>query len=204
LARAPGTARGLRGPRRSASVARVYAAGERADDAVLLAPPEPLTLDAVARIAAGAPVTIGDGVRNRLEASHAQLVALARSGRTVYGLSTGCGPLCDRRVSPVASSCFQRNLVRSHASGLCPRHRADVSRGAMAVSASCPGRPSRRGAGRRGGGGGGSRPRGTRREPRGARRARARGAAPPGSDRLGGPPACAPRREPASPRRERP
>jgi len=113
----------------------VYAAGERADDAVLLAPPEPLTLEAVARIAAGAPVTIGDGVRNRLEASHAQLVALARSGRTVYGLNTGCGPLCDRRVSPEASSRFQRNLVRSHATGLGPRHPTDVVRATMAVRA---------------------------------------------------------------------
>src|SRR3989442_15839750 len=38
--------RGLRAPPPSASVARVYAAGERTDDAVLLAPPEPLTLEA--------------------------------------------------------------------------------------------------------------------------------------------------------------
>jgi len=113
----------------------VYAAGERADDAVLLAPPEPLTLEALGRIAAGAPVALGDGVRSRLEASHAQLVALGRSGRTVYGLNTGCGPLCDQPVSPEAVPRFQRNLVRSHATGLGPRHPTDVVRATMAARA---------------------------------------------------------------------
>src|SRR3989442_12739825 len=56
---------GLHAPRRSASVARVYAAGERADDAVLLAPPEPLTLEALGRIAAGAPGRLRGGVPSR-------------------------------------------------------------------------------------------------------------------------------------------
>src|SRR5438094_427400 len=63
---------GLRDFRPSDSVPRVYAAGERAEDAVVLAPPEPLTLEALGRIAAGAAVVLGDGVRSRPEASHAQ------------------------------------------------------------------------------------------------------------------------------------
>src|SRR5205814_647271 len=126
---------GVRDFRPSDSVPRVYAAGERAEDAVVLAPPEPLTLEALGRIAAGAAVVLGDRVRSRLEASHAQLVALARSGRTVYGLNTGCGPLCDRRVSPEASSRFQRNLVRSHATGLGLQHPTEVVRATMAVRA---------------------------------------------------------------------
>src|SRR2546427_2515205 len=126
---------GLRGVRASASVARVYAAGERASDAILLAPPEPLTLEALGRIAAGAPVVLGGGVRSRLEASHAQLVALARSGRTVYGLNTGCGPLCEHPVRPEAAARFQQNLVRSHATGLGAPHPREVVRATMAARA---------------------------------------------------------------------
>ena len=65
---------------------------------ILLAPPAALTLEALARIAAGERVVLGDGVRARCEASHRQLLALAASGRVVYGLNTGCGPLCERPV----------------------------------------------------------------------------------------------------------
>ena len=113
----------------------MYAAGERAEDAVVLAPPEPLTLEALGRIAAGAAVVLGDRVRSRLEASHAQLVALAASGRTVYGLNTGCGPLVDRPVAPDAAARFQKNLVRSHATGLGAPHAASVVRATMAARA---------------------------------------------------------------------
>jgi histidine ammonia-lyase len=66
---------------------------------------------------------------------HRQLLALARSGRVVYGLNTGCGPLCDRPVPPDAAARFQRNLVRSHASGLGAAHPTEVVRATMAVRA---------------------------------------------------------------------
>src|SRR5436190_1455835 len=59
----------------------------------------------------------------------------ARAGRVVYGLNTGCGPLCDRAVPPAAAARFQRNLVRSHASGLGPAHPAPVVRATMALRA---------------------------------------------------------------------
>lgn len=114
---------------------RVYAMTETAGQAVLLAPPAPLTLEAVGQVAAGAPVGLGDGVTARLEASHRQLLALAASGRTVYGLNTGCGPLCDRPVPPDAAARFQQNLVRSHASGVGPAHPTDVVRGTMLLRA---------------------------------------------------------------------
>src|SRR2546422_4609416 len=78
---------------------------------------------------------LGDGVRERLLASHTQLLALARSGRIVYGLNTGCGPLCDRPVPSAARALFQRNLVRSHATGLGPPHPVAVVRATMAVRA---------------------------------------------------------------------
>ncbi|HYR95920.1 MAG TPA: aromatic amino acid ammonia-lyase [Candidatus Binatus sp.] len=114
----------------------MYAPAPPADEpAVVLAPPAPLTPEAVGRIAAGAPLALGDGVRARLEASHRQLLALARSGRVVYGLNTGCGPLCERPIPATSTARFQQNLVRSHASGLGPSHPAEVVRATMAVRA---------------------------------------------------------------------
>jgi histidine ammonia-lyase len=114
----------------------VYASAEPVGaPAIVLAPPAPLTLEAVGRIAAGAPVALGEGVRARMEASHRQLLALAASGRVVYGLNTGCGPLCERPVPPDALARFQQNLVRSHASGLGPPHPGPIVRATMAVRA---------------------------------------------------------------------
>ena len=100
---------------------------------VTLAPPAPLTVEALAVIAAGAPVALGSHVRARLEASHRQLAELFRAGRTVYGLNTGCGPLCDRPVPGAVAGRFQRNLVRSHATGFGPAHPRAVVRATMAA-----------------------------------------------------------------------
>jgi len=115
----------------------VYPSIERESEraAIVLAPPAPLTLEVLGRIAAGAPVALGAAVPERLAASHRQLVALARAGRVVYGLNTGCGPLCDRAVPPADMARFQQNLVRSHASGLGPGHPLPVVRATMAVRA---------------------------------------------------------------------
>jgi len=114
----------------------VQAAGDTAERApVVFAPPAPFALEDVGRVAGGAPVVLGAGVRAQLDASHRQLLALAASGRTIYGLNTGCGPLCEEPIPPDAAARFQRNLVRSHASGLGPSHAPDVVRATMAVRA---------------------------------------------------------------------
>lgn len=102
---------------------------------VVLAPPEPLALEALGAIAAGAPVTLDPSVRACLETSHRQVTALAASARPVYGLTTGCGPLVDRPVTAAEQAEFQRNLVRSHASGLGPAHPAATVRATMAARA---------------------------------------------------------------------
>lgn len=94
-----------------------------------------LVLEAVGRIAAGARVRLDPDGRARLARSHRQLETLVKSGRVVYGLTTGCGPLCDRPVAAADASRFQLNLVRSHASGLGPGHAPEVVRATMAVRA---------------------------------------------------------------------
>lgn len=101
----------------------------------MLAPPAPLALEDVARVAAGAPAALGPGVVDRMRAAHRQLLALAASGRTVYGLNTGCGPLVDRPVPAADAARFQLNLLRSHASGLGPAHGPDVVRATILVRA---------------------------------------------------------------------
>jgi histidine ammonia-lyase len=106
---------------------------EEAAGSVVVAPPEPLTLEALGRIAAGALVTLGAGVHERLAASHRQMLALSSDDRIVYGLNTGCGPLCEWPVPPEDSGRFQQNLVRSHAAGLGPCHPREIVRATMAA-----------------------------------------------------------------------
>jgi histidine ammonia-lyase len=96
---------------------------------------ETLALDAVARIAGGAPVRLEAGTAERMRRSHRQLELLAKDGRVVYGLNTGCGPLCDRPIAAADAARFQLNLIRSHASGLGPAHAREVVRATMAVRA---------------------------------------------------------------------
>jgi histidine ammonia-lyase len=113
----------------------VSARGEAsaAASAVAIAPPAPLALEALGRVAAGAPVVLGEDVRGRLAASHRLLVGLSRADRVVYGLNTGCGPLCEWPVPAEAAARFQQNLVRSHAAGLGAAHPREVVRATMAA-----------------------------------------------------------------------
>ncbi|HLK12185.1 MAG TPA: aromatic amino acid ammonia-lyase [Candidatus Binatia bacterium] len=105
------------------------------DTPVVLAPPAPLALEDLGRIAAGAPAALGPEVAARCAASQRQVETLLRSGRVVYGLNTGCGPLCERVVPAADNAAFQQNLVRSHASGLGPAHPRAVVRATMAARA---------------------------------------------------------------------
>jgi histidine ammonia-lyase len=125
----------LRARDASGSVAHVLATRAAEATVVTLAPPAPLSIEALGVIAAGAPVALGPDVRAQLAASHRQLAELLRSGRTVYGLTTGCGPLCDRPVPEAAAGRFQRNLVRSHATGFGPAHPRVVVRATMVARA---------------------------------------------------------------------
>src|SRR5262245_58430384 len=96
---------------------------------------ETLALDAVARIATGGAVRLDPAARRRMIDSHRQVETLAKAGRVVYGLNTGCGPLCDRPVLAADAARFQLNLIRSHASGVGPAHGREVVRATMAVRA---------------------------------------------------------------------
>ncbi len=102
---------------------------------VILSPPATLSLDDVVRVATGSRVGIDERIWPRVEAAHELFLRLAASDRLVYGVNTGCGPLCDRIVSPADMVAFQANLVRSHASGLGSLHPREVSRATLLVRA---------------------------------------------------------------------
>jgi histidine ammonia-lyase len=102
---------------------------------VLIAPPSVLALEDVVRVARGAPMAVADAVWARVDAAHAQFRRLQASDQLVYGINTGCGPLCEHVVPLADVPAFQANLVRSHASGLGALHLREVVRATLAVRA---------------------------------------------------------------------
>jgi histidine ammonia-lyase len=102
---------------------------------ITLAPPATLALEDVVRIAYGARATVDASVWPRVDAAHELFLRIASSDRLVYGVNTGCGPLCDRRVAAADAPAFQANLVRSHANGLGAAHPREVVRATLAVRA---------------------------------------------------------------------
>lgn len=78
----------------------------------------PLTAEEVVAVARhGAAVELAEEAVAAIEASRAHVEALARSGRPVYGISTGFGALATRFIEAEKRTQLQRSLVRSHAAG---------------------------------------------------------------------------------------
>lgn len=73
-------------------------------------------VEAVAR--RGARVELAPEARKRLEASRAALEAQIARGRAIYGVNTGFGTLSKTRIEGDKLAEMQRNLIRSHASGV--------------------------------------------------------------------------------------
>jgi histidine ammonia-lyase len=105
------------------------------DDAVVIAPPSPVALVELVRVARGAKLIVAEAVWPRVDAAHEQFQRLQGSDRLIYGVNTGCGPLCEHLVPLADVSAFQANLVRSHASGLGAWHPREVVRATLAVRA---------------------------------------------------------------------
>ena len=78
----------------------------------------PLTLEAVAHVADGAPVALGATARERMNASRAIVEAKAAGSTPVYGVTTGFGALAEIKVPPNELRALQRNLILSHAAGV--------------------------------------------------------------------------------------
>lgn len=65
-------------------------------------------------------VTLDDSVRQLIRESRAKVQALLDSGRVIYGVNTGFGKLCNKRIGPDALGQLQNNLIVSHAVGTGP------------------------------------------------------------------------------------
>ncbi|MFO7180511.1 MAG: histidine ammonia-lyase [Pseudomonadota bacterium] len=78
-----------------------------------------LTLEEVERVArGGAKVALGPTALACLASSRATLEAALDAGEVLYGVNTGFGSLSQKRVRPPELREIQKNLLRSHASGV--------------------------------------------------------------------------------------
>ena len=62
--------------------------------------------------------TIAQATRRAIQRNHDEVLAIAQGDRTVYGINTGFGPLCDTKISKEDTSQLQRNLLLSHSVGV--------------------------------------------------------------------------------------
>jgi len=91
--------------------------------------------DVVAVSRHAAPVAIAPGARAGVEASRKAVEAAIARGDTIYGVTTGFGKLAHVRVPADRLRDLQRNLIRSHASGVGDPLRTDAVRAMMLLRA---------------------------------------------------------------------
>ena len=61
---------------------------------------------------------LDDNAISNIRASRSRVEHIVTSGRVVYGINTGFGPLCDTHISDAKTSVLQRNLLLTHAVGV--------------------------------------------------------------------------------------
>ncbi len=61
---------------------------------------------------------LDENAKNRILASQQNVARIVASDRTVYGINTGFGPLCDIKISEAQTAQLQHNLIISHAVGV--------------------------------------------------------------------------------------
>lgn len=99
----------------------------------------PLDLSLLERVSRGrAPVILDAAARARVDASRAavdRIAALGDAAPRVYGVNTGFGALAETRIDEHDVRALQRNLVRSHSTGVGPDMDLEVVRGMMLLRA---------------------------------------------------------------------
>jgi histidine ammonia-lyase len=78
-----------------------------------------LTLEQIEAVSLrGCPVAISPVARTRVREGRGLIEEILAAGETVYGVNTGFGKLCDKRIPAERLAELQINLVRSHAGGV--------------------------------------------------------------------------------------
>ncbi len=96
----------------------------------------PLSIAAVEQIAEGScTVTLAPDARRRVDTGRTRLERALAGGATIYGVNTGFGSLARVRLGEHELEEVQRNIVRSHASGVGPPLPKPLVRGLMVVLA---------------------------------------------------------------------
>ena len=62
--------------------------------------------------------TLNETAREQITNSFNNVQKIVESDRTVYGINTGFGPLCDVKISESETAQLQYNLIISHAVGV--------------------------------------------------------------------------------------
>ena len=63
---------------------------------------------------------IGKRAKINVQKSRKYTLDIANSERTVYGINTAFGPLCDTRISKEKIKLLQENILKSHSVGVGP------------------------------------------------------------------------------------
>src|SRR6266550_5869526 len=87
--------------------------------------------DVVAVARQGVPVVLAPHALAAVTASRRTIEAAVARGDTIYGVNTGFGKLAHVRIKPEQTRELQRNLIRSHASGVGDPLSVDVVRAMM-------------------------------------------------------------------------
>ncbi len=92
----------------------------------------PVTLYSAHLIArTGAQVTLSAAAKQKTQQSRAFIERIAQGERAVYGVNTGFGELSSIRIQPEQIADLQRNIARSHSSGVGEPLAKDVTRAMM-------------------------------------------------------------------------
>ncbi|MBI1825540.1 MAG: histidine ammonia-lyase [Planctomycetes bacterium] len=103
--------------------------GHRAERASFILDGSPLTLEILVPACHGQiHLDIAEAGWRRLEKSHQAVNRIAAGPEAAYGINTGFGHLCTKRISPDQVSMLQSNLVLSHAVGVGPPAPAEIVR----------------------------------------------------------------------------
>ena len=74
--------------------------------------------DIVAVAREGVQVTLSTAAEERIRSAHDFVLRICDENRTVYGVTTGFGHLSSVKIASTHLADLQRNLIRSHASGV--------------------------------------------------------------------------------------
>ena len=63
-------------------------------------------------------IKLNDSLKTKINQSFNRTQKMAKDPKPIYGINTGVGPLCTKKISPEDTKSLQRNLLLSHSVGV--------------------------------------------------------------------------------------